>query len=161
MCFYSRSWEVFPLRRFQSYFLPCDVLKITKSNYQEIVLETSKWQTHTSAQGFDGVQLNGLNCSKRKCCLTSFSKSVTLPLVGDADEEVGEEIWIMDLTFNRPNLLSCACSFRKSTTRPPLMACLNFKMKYTTTLPQLWKEKLMSMEIKQWETGLIHMLCWS
>ena len=56
------------------------------------MLETSKWQTHTSAQGFDGVQLNGLNCSKRKCCLTSFSKSVTLPLVGDADEEVGEEI---------------------------------------------------------------------
>ena len=49
-----------------------------------------------SAQSFDGVQLNGLNHTKKKQCMTSFSKSVTLPFVGDADEVVGEGISNMD-----------------------------------------------------------------
>lgn len=49
-------------------------------------------------------------------------------------------------TFNRPNLLSRACSFKKPTTWLPLMAFLNFKMKYTTTLPQLELQDLPSSQ---------------
>lgn len=57
--------------------------------------ETSKWQTHTSAQGFDGVQLNSLNCSSRKRCMTSFSKSITLPSEGDAVKVVGDVVKVV------------------------------------------------------------------